>query len=528
MTSLARLDEDLLSLIEEVGLDALEEELARRLDGCAVVELAGLLEDWRYWAKPKQLPPEGRWLSWGFLGGRGMGKTWAVSRYVNEIVDQKRARLIGLAAQDEANCIAVQVKGENGLIATAPRHNKPVYHDSSFELIWPNGATASVRTPEVPGKIRGPEYDLFWATELQSWPKKTREEAWDMIEFATRVGNAQIVWDCSPKKNHPILKQLLAQGVANPSLHRVVRGSTYDNAANLADGYIEKIELKYKGTNRGREELLGEMLDGEDGVTVPESVIVRQQTDETGRIARRVLGVDPAYSSTSRSDTCGIVEGVLNANGHAVIVANYTDKHSAASWGDIVINAYLAGRCDCVVVETNRGGDHVAQNIRSTAAIRGISVIVLGKTKGREDAAPPHSTNVIYVREVYSRGDKAKRAEPTGTAYERGRVWHLRDAQGIKTLENTLTTWEPTPGPGGDSPGDLDATVLVCGELLGLRDDQVDAKKGFLGLSEANTSLSQTKGREPGLIVKPSHAPLVVPATASLAAFYQRRGSGRI
>ncbi len=518
MTSLARLDEDLLALIAEFGPEA-EAELARRFDECTIVETAALLADWRYWATPKQVPPDGRWLSWGFLGGRGMGKTWSISRFVNEKVAAGHARLVGLAAQDEANCIAVQIEGENGLIATAPRDNKPIYRQSSQELIWPNGATASVRTPEVPGKIRGPEYDLFWACEIQSWPTATREEAWDNIEFATRVGDAQIVWDCTPKKNHPILKQLIAQAEEDPTNHRIVRGTTYENARNLANGYIAKIERKYKGTKRGKEELLGEMLDGDDGVTVPAEVLKRCQVDTVGSVVRSAVTVDPSYSANRSSDTCGIVLGSLNDAGLVVIRANHTAKIHASAWPEIVIDIYLEFRCDCVPIETNRGGDMPTQNLRAAATLRGIGVVVLGK----KDTPPPHNPKVIYVREYFGRGEKSRRAEPTGTAYEAGRVFHLRDGVGIKSLENTLSTWEPSPS--AESPGDLDATVYTCTELLGLATEDTDHKSGFVGLAEANAAIAKTSSREPGLVSGTTRTPIVAPP-ASLVAYYRRRGGG--
>jgi hypothetical protein len=32
-----------------------------------------LLWSWRFWARPNQLPPEGDWLTWLILAGRGFG-----------------------------------------------------------------------------------------------------------------------------------------------------------------------------------------------------------------------------------------------------------------------------------------------------------------------------------------------------------------------------------------------------------------------------------------------------------------------
>lgn len=436
------------------------EELEARIAEASVVELAALWYDWRAWARPKQLPPAGEWRWWGFLGARGMGKTWSVSRYVNEEVNAGRVRSIGLAAQDEANCELLLVNGADGLIATAHPQNRPEYHPSTFQLVWPNGAKADVRTPERPGKIRGSNYDLFWATEIQSWGSATRMEAWSNIELSTRVGLARIVWDCTQQRGNPLLRQLRREAAENPELHRLVGGTMAENAANLRAGYVADMLRRYEGTRKGREELEGIDTDAEEGgATVARGVIHTRPLPS--RLRRRLLAVDNATTARRRSDTTGIVEAGLGLDGQAYVIADLTGRYPPGVWAALVVDRYLAGGCDCIVVETNAGGDLVAQNIRSDATPRGIAVVVLD----RGQAPPPHNPRVIYVREVRAKGEKSRRAEPVGTAYERGRVSHVEGAE-LDSLTDTLTTWEP--GPHATSPGDLDALVHAIVELLAL------------------------------------------------------------
>jgi phage terminase large subunit-like protein len=489
MTDLCPIDRMIADLIAEVGPEHARAVLEERVTTCTVVELAALLENWRLWARPKQLPPEGEWMSWGFLGGRAMGKTWAVSRFVNEEVAAGRARLIGLAAQDEANSVALQVNGENGLIATAPRHNKPVYHPSKLELEWPNGATASVRTPEVPGKIRGPEYDIFWACELQSWPVATRQEAWDMIEFSTRVEGrespSRIVWDCTPKRGHPLLRARLQEAEENPDLHRIVRGTMRENAGNLSRGFVSKMERKYAGTTRGREELDGEMLEDEEAATVAQSVIERYRRPMPARFRRRVVSVDP--SESARGDAVGLLRLGLGEDGQGYVVANHSAKMGASTWGALAVEVYLEDRCDCMVLERNAGGDMVVETIRAQLGRRDISVVVLGKA----DRAPPHNPRVIHVREVYARESKSVRASAIGTAYEQGTVSHVEGGARLDALEETLTTW--VQGTTKRSPGDLDALVHGLVELLGLATERVDHSKGVAGIMTAQRELMKSR-----------------------------------
>lgn len=442
----------------------------------SVVELAALAERWELWARPKQLAPPTYWRTWGFLTGRGWGKTKAISRHVNAEVYAGRAMLIGLVAQDEANAIDVQIQGPSGLIATAPPWFKPEWQASALRLVWPNGARAYVRTPEAPGKIRGLEYHLSWGTELQSWPVVTREEAFSNLQISTRLGYARLVWDATPKKRHPILLELLADAKRDPEHHVIIRGATHENAAHLGEGYVERLEQKYGGTSRGREELLGEMLEDSEGALWKQAWIDAKRRPWPSVIVRRVIAVDPAVTARAGSDRTGIIDAGLAPDGQMIVLGDGSGKHPPEAWAGIVLDKHQGGGCDCVVVETNKGGDLVTQNLRAAASSRGLQVIVLGKNE-----QPRRVAGIVYVREVHSRGEKADRAQPTATAYERGRVSHA-DGVDLGELEDTLTTWEPVPGK--RSPDALDALVQAATELLGLNVNTPDAKIGFVGIEK--------------------------------------------
>lgn len=475
----ARIVKEILS---RYTLDEAHAVLDEILDQFPALDLAAHEFDWSFWARPKQIPADSDWQSWGQLCGRGTGKTLAISKFVNQEVEAGRAMLIGLAAQDEDNSIKLQVTGPSGLIATAPPWFKPEWRVSELELIWPNGARAFVRTPEVPGKIRGLEYHLSWLSEIQSWPKATMAEAFMNFLLSTRLGYSRIVWDATPKRRHPIIKELLANGERNPRSHIVMRGSTYENELNLGPEYIPKLEAAIGGTQRGREELLGEMLDDAEGALVRQDWIEENRRELPLRFSRRVVSIDPATTKNPGSDDTGIVELGLGTDGQVYVLQDQTQKHGAGDWADLVIDMYLEGKCECVIAETNKGGSLVAQNLRSVAALRKIKVEVLPK-----DARPkPHMPGVILVREVHARGAKADRAEPVATAYEKGRISHVKGAD-LRKLEDTLTGWEP--GPRAESPGDLDALVHGVVELLGLSNNKVDHSAGFKGLDQVGKSL---------------------------------------
>ena len=108
---------------------------------------------------------------------------------------------------------------------------------------------------------------------------------------------------------------------------------------------------------------------------------------------------------------------------------------------------------------------------------------------GKEERASGHHAGVVHVREVFGRGEKADRAKPLATAYERGRVCHVRGAA-LGELEETLTTWEPVPG--SRSPDRLDALVYAVGELLGLDSNASDPTVAFRGLTTIGALVSSS------------------------------------
>lgn len=466
------------------GVEGAAAKVVEFCDAQDTTALAGLMLDWRgWWARPKQLPPEGRWRSWGFLGGRGMGKTRSCVEFINHEVDAGRATRIALAAQKLDRTIGMQVQA---LIDTAPPWNRPEWIDSKLRLVWPNGAYALALTPEVPGEIRGDNYDLSWVCELQSWPTATMEEAFDNFQLSTRVGLARIVWDCTPKRRHPILLGLLDAAKENPEIHHVVRGTIYENAANLAPGVIADLERKMKDTQRGKEELLGEMLSEEEGATCEQEWIDQARRPRPDVLLRKVISIDPAATDRAGSDESGVCVAGLGHDGQAYVLADLSGKHAPHILASMVLDTYVAEGCDLVLIETNKIGLYATQNLRAVAQTKGLGVVVVDK-----NWIPQRVPRTVFVREIFSRGDKAERAQPLSTAYQRGRVSHVIGAD-LRQLEEVLTTWVPQPGRKVRSPDRLDACVGAVVELLSLAtiEQAADPRVAFKGLREANQALA--------------------------------------
>ena len=59
----------------------------RLLEEMTPLECAQLFHDWTFWARPDQAPPDGDWIIWLILAGRGAGKTRAGAEAVRPWID---------------------------------------------------------------------------------------------------------------------------------------------------------------------------------------------------------------------------------------------------------------------------------------------------------------------------------------------------------------------------------------------------------------------------------------------------------
>lgn len=438
--------------------------LAATLASLTDLEAAALAHDWSFWRRPKQAPPPGDWRSWGALGGRGMGKTLANTRFLEGEVQAGRASRIALIAQNEERCVEVLVNGESGLVTISPPWFRARFENR--RVVWPNGAQAFVYTPERPGELYGPEHDHALASELHAWPKTKREEAFQNLRMGLRLEPARLLWDSNPSRRHPILRALLDEAEADPATRVVVRGTSLENRYNLARGVIDDWIKLYGSSQRGREMIYGEQSDEADGALWRQEWIDAHRRELPPTLCRRILIVDPAISQRAGTDDTGIVDAGLGVDDQVFVIADLTSKIGWEEWGTLVVKRYIAKRCDCVVVERNRGGDACVANLRACAAKlsrdgdREVRVEIV-----KADAITRHVPGVVYVKEVIGRSSKGTRAEPVATAYESGRVSHVEGAD-LANLEDLLTTW--VPDEGGESPNALDALVWGVIELAGL------------------------------------------------------------
>lgn len=203
------------------------------------------------WARPGQVLPAGDWQGWLLLAGRGYGKTRAGAEAVRSWA--RSFQYVNLVGKDPADVRDTMILGESGIMACCRKDERPAYRSSLRRLDWPSGCKSLIFSAEDPEGLRGPQHEKLWMDEPCAWAYP--QETWDMAMMGLRLGrDPQWVATTTPK---PI--SLLRSLLDDPSV-RVTKGSTYDNAANLAPAFLKTIIARYEGTRLGRQELLAEML----------------------------------------------------------------------------------------------------------------------------------------------------------------------------------------------------------------------------------------------------------------------------
>ena len=164
------------SLLEQLA-DLPKAEVDALIRAMAPGEANAFEYDWRYRARPEQLPPAGSWRVWLLVAGRGFGKTRSGAEWVRAEVKAGRRR-IALVGPTAADARQVMVEGASGILAISPGPERPLYEPSKRRLTWPNGAIATTYSADEPERLRGPQHDAAWCDEVGAWLWCVTRSAW--------------------------------------------------------------------------------------------------------------------------------------------------------------------------------------------------------------------------------------------------------------------------------------------------------------------------------------------------------------
>lgn len=247
-------------------MKAIQSEINRRND-------LKIRYDWSIQARPEQRIPQGDWRIWLIMAGRGFGKTRTGAETVRHWVDSGQYRRIALVGDNLLNAEQVMIEGVSGILQCYPPGQGPVYERSRQRLVWPNGAVAELYAAEAYENLRGPQFDAAWVDEFAKFRKI--ESVWDQLMLGLRLGKSPKCIITTTPRPLELHEQLVQRSDVI-----VTRGSTFDNASNLAADFIELMNSRYTRTHLAAQELYGHLTRDHQGALWTRALIQYQQPKE--------------------------------------------------------------------------------------------------------------------------------------------------------------------------------------------------------------------------------------------------------
>jgi phage terminase large subunit-like protein len=440
-----------------------------------------------FWLRAQQFPPSGPFTIWYLCSGKGFGKSWTGANITNYICNHIPGALVLLVGRSSEDCREVMALGPSGILATADPRNMPRYEPAKSRIQWPNGSVAVLRTSQEPRGILGLSVDFIWADEASAFGSTDMETFRTMLGTLRRKsqGNVPQALITGTPKTTPLVEHLISLhedylewvGALSPEdvevrqsrrnftpleqpsiLVALSGGSSYDNAPNLTQGYIDRNISIYKNTREEASEVGGVF-----SRTDPEALVALKWIDDNrvpeppDDIFLVAIGIDPALS---QAGTTGIIPVGLHNNGRDLYVLSDASIRAkdlksdsgesigvTGAWVSILDQLYdeirkawpMAGII--AVCERNAGWETVNEALAKLNAERGAQRHVVQRNIGGvvKDVVEFRET-IKYYTVVATKG-KVTRFQPCSLLYERGEVHHAGPASTFAALEQQLLTF---------------------------------------------------------------------------------------
>lgn len=416
-------------------------------------------DEWWWTGRPEQTPPAGPWSVCLVLSGRGFGKSrlaseWLVQRTQDYPVDRSGFPTEWLViAAKRSDALDINMDGASGIKRVLDRRGiryKVKLSPKPVIVLLDTDVKIHFQGADSPDVGRGFNAAGAILDEIAKWPYPS--DSW--LEGILPSLRADLPGDhprtlvTTTPKPLDLLREWM--GAKDGSV-QVIRGSTFDNRANLSSHSLSTLERKYRGTRLGRQELYGELLDDIDGAIFSFSVIENNRVNTTDGVifTHTTVGVDPTL--TDDGDLMGVVVVGRSASNHMYVIADESIPGSGRTAADHIWRVFEKWGADTIAVEDNLGKkwmyDVLSDSFKDLKA----------NDNYFEDIFNPDN----IIAKIDSRKGKKIRAEPVGLRYEQRTVHHVGM---FPDLEEQMLRFDPTDTH--NSPDRMDALVHACRHLM--------------------------------------------------------------
>lgn len=316
-----------------------------------------------------------------------------------------------------------------------------------MKLNIPGGGYTDFRSADRPENWEGFGYDKIFLNEAGIILKNDYLFTNAVLPMLMDYPNSQLIAAGVPKgkflrgteKEHRFYT-LYKNAVEGLRGYRVLSYSSYDNPL-LRESDINELseEIRLMNPEMEQQEIYGKFVEGASGELWDEVDIEKCRIRTAPAFKRVVVSIDPATTKKKKSDETGItVEGV-DFNGKGYFLEDLTGKYSPNEWGSVAVNAAIRWDADCIVGESNQGGDMVKTIIEGIAKEKKL---------------------VIRVKLVHATKGKFVRAEPIYALYEQGNIFHVGYHPALERQMVSFTS------DYAESPNNVDSMVWGFTELM--------------------------------------------------------------
>lgn len=174
------------------------------------------------------------------------------------------------------------------------------------------------------------------------------------------------------------------------------------------------------------------------------------------------IAIDPATTSKDYSNETGIIVAGITKDRIVHVIADFSGVMTPKELSKIVNEIYTTLRIDCIVVETNNGGDFIKASLL-------------------------HENPLLPIKEVRAVRDKKDRASPVAILMGLQKVFIYEEASKKLFAQMKKLTTRGYMGLKGESPDRLDSMVWAVYHLLDLKDFDTRNTLFYTGLYTCDT-----------------------------------------